>query len=141
MRLDRRRNKLSHSHEVEGGRGPAGHEDVEDDHKHVQIRIGGEGDLQLFDFNLWMKYLSINKNIIQLIKKTHPKAATDKLKRKVAFNYVNPLSCIYHQSSGNRLSQPDGHIVAEGDDVLLSPLLFQPLLTGSCSRNHLSLPI
>ena len=140
MRLDRRRNKLSHSHEVEGGRGPAGHEDVEDDHKHVQIRIGS--DLQLFDSSSWMKYLSINKNIIQLLKKkTHPKAATDKLKRKVAFNYVNPLSCIYHQSSGNRLSQPDGHVVAEGDDVLLSPLLFQPLLTGSCSRNHLSLPI
>ena len=141
MRLDRRRNKLSHSHEVEGGRGPAGHEDVEDDHKHVQIRIGGEGDLQLFDFNLWMKYLSINKNIIQLIKKTHPKAATDKLKRNVVFNYVNPLPCIYHQSSGSCLSQPDDHVVAEGDDVLFSPLLFQPDLTGSCTRHHLSLPI
>ena len=55
MRVDRtfpfglRRNKLSHSHEVEGGRGPACHEDVEDDHNHVQIRIGS--DLQCFDFS------------------------------------------------------------------------------------------
>ena len=87
-----------------------------------------------------MKYLSINKNIIQLKKKTHPKAATDKLKRRIVFNYVNPLPCIYHQSSGSCLSQPDDHVVAEGDDVLFSPLLFQPDLTGSCTRNHLSLP-
>ena len=75
------------------------------------------------------------------MKKTHPKAATDKLKRRVVFNYVKPISCIYHQSSGSRLSQPDGHVVAEGDDVLLSPPLFQPDLTGSCTRHHLSLPI
>ena len=46
----------------------------------------------------------------------------------------------YHEEGGGRLCHPDRDVVAEGDDVLLSPPLLQSLLADSSPRHHLTPP-
>ena len=42
----------------------------------------------------------------------------------------------YQEHCGCGLRQPDGHVVAEGDDVPLSPALLESLLALPRSRHH-----